>query len=433
MPYIEKIHAREILDSRGFPTIEVEVLTKSGVIGVAKVPSGASTGMHEALELRDGDKSRYLGKGVLKAVNNVNEIIAKELKGKNVINQKDIDALLINLDGTNNKEKLGANAILGVSLACSKAAANYYHMPLYRYLQGGDEVVLPIPMMNIINGGAHAQNNLDFQEYMIVPYGFDSFKEALRAGAEIFHTLKSILHRAEKATTLGDEGGFAPLLSNNEEPLKLIIQAIKEAGYSPKNQVGIALDVASSEFYDVKSKKYILKSEDKELDAKEFASYLSNLVDKYPIISIEDGMSEEDYVGWKVLENTLKKNIMLVGDDLFVTNKKILEKGVQMGIANSILIKVNQIGTLSETLATMKYAKENNYKRIVSHRSGETSDTFIADLAVSTRAGFIKTGSLSRSERIAKYNRLLKIEEENENVVFGHQSDKDYLLSLNNK
>lgn len=433
MPYIEEIKAREILDSRGFPTIEVEVITKSGAYGCAKVPSGASTGMYEALELRDNDKSRYLGKGVLKAVNNVNTIIAKGIKGKNVINQRENDELLLALDGTQNKSKLGANAILGVSLACCKAAANYYKMPVYRYLQGGDEVILPIPFMNILNGGAHASNGLDFQEYMIVPYGFDSFKEALRAGVEIFQKLKNILNKLGKPTSLGDEGGFTPSLDNNEHPLKLIMQAIKEAGYSSLTQIGIALDVAASEFYDKEKKVYILKNENKELNHKEFASYLANLVDTYPIISIEDGMDEEDYVGWKVLENTIKKDILLVGDDLFVTNKKMLEKGIQMDIANSILIKVNQIGSLSETLATIKCAKENDYQRIISHRSGETEDTFIADLAVATRVGFIKTGSLSRSERIAKYNRLLKIEAENQNVKYGYNKLKEKFASLSSK
>ncbi len=433
MPYIEKIKAREILDSRGFPTIEVEVITKSGAYGCAKVPSGASTGMFEALELRDNDSSRYLGKGVIKAVNNVNTIIAKELKGKNVINQREIDDLLLVLDGTKNKSKLGANAILGVSLACCKAAASYYKMPIYRYLQGGDEVILPIPFMNIINGGVHASNGLDFQEYMIVPYGFSSFKEGLRAGVEIFQKLKCILNKLDKPTSLGDEGGFAPSLENNEQPLKLIMQAIKEAGYSSLNQIGIAIDIAASEFYDKDKRVYVLENENKKLNHQEFANYLAHLVDIYPIISIEDGMDEEDYVGWKILENTIKKDVLLVGDDLFVTNKKMLEKGIQMNIANSVLIKVNQIGTLSETLATIKCAKENNYQRIISHRSGETEDTFIADLAVATRAGFIKTGSLSRSERIAKYNRLLKIEEENQKVKYGYEETKIKFAEISNE
>ena len=412
MPYIKSIKAREILDSRGIPTVEVELTTTSNVIGKAKVPSGASTGMYEALELRDNDHKRFLGKGVLKAVSNVNDIIAKELVGKSIVLQKEIDELLIKLDGTKNKEKLGANAILGVSLALSRAAANYYQ----------------IPLMNIMNGGAHASNCLDFQEYMIVPFGFDSFSEALRAGVEIFYSLKGILNKMGKPTSLGDEGGFAPSLANNEEPLKLIVEAIKAANYEGK--VAIALDVASSEFFDKKNKKYILKNENKELSSKEFAIYLNSLINNYPIVSIEDGMDEEDYEGWRILKETIDKDILLVGDDLFVTNIERLEKGINLKIANSILIKLNQIGTLSETLATINLAKENDYECIISHRSGETSDTFIADLAVAVNAGLIKTGSLSRSERIEKYNRLLKLEEDNTKVKFGKSSIKERFKKL---
>ena len=428
MPYIKSIKAREILDSRGIPTVEVELTTTSNVIGKAKVPSGASTGMYEALELRDNDNKRFLGKGVLKAVSNVNDIIAKELVGKSIVLQKEIDELLIKLDGTKNKEKLGANAILGVSLALSRAAANYYQMPLHKYLNSNKEILLPIPLMNIMNGGAHASNGLDFQEYMIVPFGFDSFSEALRAGVEIFYSLKGILNKMGKPTSLGDEGGFAPSLANNEEPLKLIVEAIKAANYEGK--VAIALDVASSEFFDKKNKKYILKNENKELSSKEFAIYLNSLINNYPIVSIEDGMDEEDYEGWRILKETIDKDILLVGDDLFVTNIERLEKGINLKIANSILIKLNQIGTLSETLATINLAKENDYECIISHRSGETSDTFIADLAVAVNAGLIKTGSLSRSERIEKYNRLLKLEEDNTKVKFGKSSIKERFKKL---
>ena len=430
MPYIKKIKAREILDSRGMPTIEVEVVTTSNVVGKAKVPSGASTGMYEALELRDNDKNRLLGKGVLKAVNNVNESIASSLVGKNIISQREIDEAMIKLDGSKNKDNLGANAILGVSLAISRAASNYYNMPLYKYLNSNEDVVLPIPLMNIMNGGAHASNGLDFQEYMIVPFNFEKFSDALRAGVEIFYSLKRILNKLGKPTSLGDEGGFAPSLSNNEEPLKLIMQAIQEANYEGK--VAIALDVAASEFYDEDKEKYILKNENKELTSKEFAEYLNNLVNNYPIVSIEDGMDENDYEGWKLLSETLDKDILLVGDDLFVTNKERLQKGIDLNIANSILIKLNQIGTLSETLDTIKCAKENDYHYIISHRSGETSDTFIADLAVSSKSGLIKTGSLSRSERIEKYNRLLKIEEDNENSKYGLDSLKERFNKLMN-
>lgn len=409
MPNIIEIHAREILDSRGNPTLEVEVVTASKAYGSAMVPSGASKGIHEALELRDGDKTRYQGLGVQKAVENVNSIINVALKDLPVINQKNIDEMLINLDGEENKSKLGANAILGVSLAVARAAADFYKMPLFRYLGGSTATLLPRPMINIINGGVHADSGLDFQEYMIVPLNSVSFAKALELSQKVFNELKKLLKSLGKSTSVGDEGGFAPTFKSNEEPLDLILQAIDNAGLKAGKDIAIALDVAASEFYDDQLKRYNVCN--RKLTSKEMVVMYEELVKKYPIISIEDGMAQEDYLGWKELTNSLGKKIQLVGDDLFVTNKKILQKGINMGLANAVLIKVNQIGTLSETIDTIKLALENNYKCIISHRSGETEDSFIADLAVAYNIGQIKTGSLSRSERIAKYNRLLKIEE----------------------
>lgn len=408
---IDAIQAREILDSRGNPTVEVDVILASGVVGRAAVPSGASTGAHEAVELRDGDKQRYLGKGVSNAVDNVNNIIAPELEGMLVSKQPDIDQLLIELDGTENKSKLGANAILGVSLACAKAAAEIHGMPLYRYIGGTNAKELPVPMMNILNGGSHADNNVDIQEFMVMPVGATSFKESLRMGAEIFHSLKSVLKGQGLNTAVGDEGGFAPNLGSNEEALQVIITAIEKAGYKPDQDVKIALDAASSEFY--KDGKYILSAEaSPEKTADQLIEYYSQLTEKYPIISIEDGFDEDDWDAWKKMTDKLKGKIQIVGDDLFVTNPKRLSRGIQEGIGNSILIKVNQIGTLTETLDTIEMAKKAGYTCVISHRSGETEDSTIADIAVATNAGQIKTGSLSRSDRIAKYNQLLRIEEE---------------------
>lgn len=407
MPYITNIFARQVLDSRGFPTIEVEVHTESGAMGKAMVPSGASTGIYEAHELRDGEKDCYLGKSVFKAVNHVNDIIQDELLGFDVTNQRLIDDELIRLDGTKNKSKLGANAILGVSLACASCAANYYDQSLYQYIGGCNAHVLPIPMMNILNGGAHADNPLDFQEFMIVPVGAHSMKQAIEMGATVFHHLKTILKNKNMNTAVGDEGGFAPMLEDNETALQCIIEAIQSAGYQPKDDIAIALDVAASEFYH--DGHYHMQG--KEYTSAELITYYQNLCQHYPIISIEDGLDQDDQEGWKSLTQKLS-SIMLVGDDLFVTNKERLQMGIDHNIANAILIKVNQIGTLTETLDAIELAKRHQYKIIVSHRSGETEDTFIADLAVATNAGFIKTGSLSRSERIAKYNQLLRIEEE---------------------
>lgn len=406
------IKGREVLDSRGNPTVEVEVTLECGCMGRAIVPSGASTGSREAIELRDGVKNRYLGKGVQKAVQNVNTIIAKKIIGMNALDQKLIDETMIALDGTANKKKLGANAILGVSLAVARAAADSVGLPLYRYIGGTFAHELPVPMMNIINGGAHADNNVDFQEFMIVPAGAPTFAEALRWGTEVFHNLKKVLKDKGLNTAVGDEGGFAPNLKSNEEAIRVIIEAIQNAGYKPGKDVYIALDVASSEFYDEKKKKYVLESENKELTSDQFAGYLARLADVYPIISIEDGMAEGDWDGWKILTNKLGNKVQIVGDDLFVTNVKILAEGIKKGIANSILIKVNQIGTLTETLAAVEMAKEAGYTAIISHRSGESEDSTIADIAVATNAGQIKTGSLSRTDRIAKYNQLLRIEEQ---------------------
>ncbi len=407
--FIEDVVARQILDSRGNPTVEVDVTLSCGVVGRAAVPSGASTGIFEALELRDGDKSKYLGKGVLKAVENVNKIIAPELIGKDASNQQEIDEFMLELDGTENKSKLGANAILGVSLAVAKAASMAFEMPLYRYLGGINAVTLPVPMMNIINGGAHADNNVDFQEFMIAPVGASCFQEAIRMGAEVFHNLKSVLSSRGMVTSVGDEGGFAPNLGSNEEALKVIVEAIEKAGYTTE-QVKICLDVASSEFYE--NGTYNLEGEGKVLSRSEMVDFLENWVNNYPIISIEDGMAEEDWEGWKMLTDRIGDRCQLVGDDLFVTNTKRLAKGIETETANSILIKVNQIGSLTETLQAISMAHEAGYTAISSHRSGETEDTFIADLAVATNCGQIKTGSASRSDRIAKYNQLIRIEQQ---------------------
>jgi len=410
MTAIVDIHARQILDSRGNPTVEVEVTLEDGSFGRAAVPSGASTGTREAIERRDGDKGRYGGKGVLKAVENVNTEICEAIVGLDAVEQSFIDQTIIDLDGTENKSRLGANAMLAVSLAVAKAAAEESGLPLYRYLGGAGRMQLPVPMMNVINGGAHANNSLDLQEFMIIPVGAESFREAMRCGAEIFQTLKKLLDKKGLSTTVGDEGGFAPNLPNNEAALKLIIEAIEASGYTPGSQVAIGLDCAASEFF--KDGKYDLTSDKLKLGAKEFTDYLAAWVDKYPIISIEDGMAEGDWEGWKVLTNKLGKKVQIVGDDLFVTNTKILAEGIRQGVANSILIKINQIGTLTETFAAIEMAKRAGYTVVVSHRSGETEDTFIADLAVGANALQIKTGSLSRSDRLAKYNQLLRIEED---------------------
>jgi len=407
--FIEHIQARQILDSRGNPTVEVDVELSSGVIGRAAVPSGASTGMWEAVELRDEDSSRYCGKGVLQAVDNVNDVIAKELIDMDASKQYDIDRTMIELDGTDNKGKLGANAILGVSLACAKASAIAYEMPLYRYVGGINATTLPVPLMNIINGGAHADNNVDIQEFMIAPVGACCFQDALRMGAETFHALKSVLKGKGYVTSVGDEGGFAPNLSSNEEAIDVILTAIEKAGYST-NDIKIALDVASSEFY--KDGKYVLEGEGKTFSKDEMVSFLKDLSNKYPIISIEDGMSENDWDGWKALTDEIGDRVQLVGDDLFVTNTKKLAEGIVKGVGNSILVKVNQIGTLSETLAAVNLAHKGGYTAVMSHRSGETEDSTIADLAVALNCGQIKTGSASRSDRIAKYNQLIRIEQE---------------------
>jgi len=411
MTTILDVYAREILDSRGNPTIEVDVILESGVMGRAAVPSGASTGEHEAVELRDNDKSRYLGKGVSKAVENVNEIISKEIAGYDATEQALLDKIMIDLDGTPNKQKLGANAILGVSMACAKAAAETIGLPLYQYLGGVNAKVLPVPMMNILNGGSHADNNVDLQEFMGSPAGAPSFKEALRMGAEVFHNLKKVLGKKGYNTAVGDEGGFAPDLKSNEEAIEVILEAIDKAGYKAGSDIFLALDPASSEFYDKKKKKYILASEKRELTAEQMVDYYADWTKKYPIISIEDGMAEDDWDGWKLMTDKLGDKIQIVGDDLFVTNTKRLKKGIDEGIANSILIKVNQIGTLTETFDAIEMAHKAGYTAMVSHRSGETEDSTIADLVVATNAGQIKTGSASRSDRIAKYNQLLRIEE----------------------
>ncbi|NDV61977.1 phosphopyruvate hydratase [Puniceicoccales bacterium CK1056] len=422
MTTIVDIRAREIIDSRGNPTVEVDVELESGVIGRAAVPSGASTGENEALELRDGDlkpkqKSgidgkRYLGKGVLKAVKNVDEVIAPELIGRDSADQVDIDTRMLDLDGTATKKNLGANAILGVSLATAKAAALALELPLFRYIGGTNAKVLPVPMMNIMNGGAHSDAPIDIQEFMIMPKGAKSFSEALRMGAECFHSLKKELKAKGLSTAVGDEGGFAPVLASNEAALEVIAKAVKSAGYKLGKEIFIALDVASSEFYDAKSKKYVFsKSDGSKRSSKEMVAFLKDLCDRYPIVSIEDGCDENDWDGWKMLTEAIGDRVQLVGDDLFVTNTKFLQKGIDLGVANSILVKVNQIGSLTETLDAVELAKEHSYTSVLSHRSGETEDTTIADIAVATNCGQIKTGSLSRSDRIAKYNQLLRIEE----------------------
>ncbi|HEX6279634.1 MAG TPA: phosphopyruvate hydratase [Pyrinomonadaceae bacterium] len=411
MAFIEQIWAREILDSRGNPTVEAEVILEDGTKGRAAVPSGASTGEHEAVELRDGDDYRYLGKGVLKAVENVNDQIFPELQGLDCLDQTLIDETMLALDGTANKSKLGANAMLAVSLANARAAAALLEMPLYRYLGGVNAKALPVPMMNILNGGAHADNNVDFQEFMVMPVGAGSFADALRTGAEIFHNLKSVLKSRGYSTSVGDEGGFAPNLKSNEEAVETILEAIEKSGYKAGDNVMIALDPAASEFYN--DGKYVFKkSDNRELSSEEMAAYWTDWCDKYPIISIEDGMAENDWEGWISLTDQVGDRVQLVGDDLFVTNVRFLERGIEEGAANAILIKVNQIGTLTETLDAIELAKTNNMTTVISHRSGETEDTFIADLAVATNAGQIKTGSLCRSDRIAKYNQLLRIEED---------------------
>ena len=411
MSLIDSVRAREILDSRGNPTVEAEVFLVSGEVGRAAVPSGASTGEHEAVELRDGDKKRYLGKGVLRAVANVNESIAQEIEGLDALDQAEVDAALIALDATPNKSKLGANAMLAVSLATARAAAAYLEIPLYRYLGGPSARTLPVPLMNILNGGAHADNNVDFQEFMVAPAGADSFRHALQVGAEIFHALKDVLKKRGLATSVGDEGGFAPNLRSNEEAIETILEAIDRAGYAVGRDVYLALDPAASEFYD--GKNYVFKKSDKrKLSSDEMVAFWKSWVEQYPIISIEDGMAENDWDGWKRLTDEMGARVQLVGDDLFVTNTEFLKRGIERGVANSILIKVNQIGTLTETLDAIELARTHRRTAVISHRSGETEDTFIADLAVATNAGQIKTGSLSRTDRIAKYNQLLRIEED---------------------
>jgi len=414
--FITDVYAREILDSRGNPTVEVEVTLDSGVVGRAAVPSGASTGEYEAVELRDNDKSRYLGKGVLKAVSNVNDIIAPELEDMNIFDQVGIDQMMIEIDGTDNKGNLGANAILGVSMAVAKAAAEELGMPLYRYLGGVNAKTLPVPMMNIINGGQHADNNVDIQEFMVMPVGAKSWKEALRMGAEIFHALKSVLSAKGLNTSVGDEGGFAPNLTSNEEALKVIVEAIKKAGYKPGDEVRIAMDAAASSFYSKEKGLYVLESEGKELTSSQMVEYYEDLCSKYPIISIEDGLDENDWDGFKLMTEKLGSKIQIVGDDLFVTNTTKLAQGIEKGIANSILIKLNQIGTITETLDAIEMAKLAGYTAIISHRSGETEDTTIADLVVATNAGQIKTGAPSRSDRVAKYNQLIRIEDDLEGI-----------------
>jgi enolase len=412
MSYITDVHARQILDSRGNPTVEVDVVTENGVIGRAAVPSGASTGKHEAVELRDGDKKKFLGRGVEKAVHNVNEIIADQLIGQNANEQTHIDSVLINLDGTENKGKLGANAMLAVSMAVAKAAAQESNLPLYRYLGGVNATVLPMPLMNILNGGVHADNKIDFQEFMIVPIGADTFSEGLRWGVEVFHNLKGVLKKKGYSTNVGDEGGFAPDIQSNEEAIETVLQAIEAAGYKPGSQIAIAMDAASSEMFSDEAKTYkFYKSSGKVISSDEMVEYWASWVNKYPIISIEDGMAEDDWDGWKKLTDKIGTKCQLVGDDLFVTNVKRLQTGIDKGIANSILVKVNQIGTVTETINAVQLAQTNGYTSIMSHRSGETEDTTIADLAVALNCGQIKTGSASRTDRMAKYNQLIRIEE----------------------
>jgi enolase len=409
---IKKVSAREILDSRGNPTVEAEVVLESGVTASAAVPSGASTGEHEALELRDGDAKRYLGKGVQKAVENVTKLIAPAIVGRDAFDQAGVDGAMLAADGTANKGKIGANAILGVSMAVARAASFALEIPLYKYLGGPNARVLPVPLMNIVNGGAHANNALDFQEFMIVPIGFTSFREALRAGAEVFHNLKKILHEKKFSTAVGDEGGFAPDLAGAEAACETIVEAIKKAGYTPGKDVALALDVASSELFDKKANKYVFKKEKKEFDHAGLMGLYRTLVDKYHVVSIEDGMAENDWDGWKKLTDELGSRCQMVGDDLFVTNSTRIAEGIAKGSANSVLVKVNQIGSITETLDAVESAHRNGWTTVTSHRSGETEDTFIADLSVATRAGQIKTGSLARTDRVAKYNRLLKIEQE---------------------
>ena len=411
MIYIDDIFADEVMDSRGNPTIRTTIALNNGITCNAIVPSGASTGKREALELRDGDKSRFLGKGVLNACKNVNTIIAEKIIGLSPFNQSEIDYMMKNLDGSDNYSNLGANAVLGVSMAITKAAAYALEIPLYRYIGGVNANILPVPMLNIINGGSHADNTVDFQEYMIMPLGFESFRDALKASAEVYGHLKNILKESGHITSIGDEGGFAPNLKNNEEPIEVILKAIKKAGYKDGEQIAIALDVASSEFVNDK-KEYFLSSENRTLDSKELVSYYENLCAKYPIVSIEDGLSEDDWEGWKYLTEKLGNKIQLVGDDLFVTNEKIINEGINKNIANAVLIKPNQIGSITQTMQAVRLAQRNKYKCIMSHRSGESEDTFIADFAVGLNTGEIKTGSTARSERIAKYNRLLEIENE---------------------
>jgi enolase len=411
MAQIVQIQAREVLDSRGNPTIEVEVLTEDGIIGRAIVPSGASTGVHEAVELRDGDKGRYLGKGVLKAVENVNKVLNEELTGMFVTDQNEIDAKMIELDGSENKGNLGANAILGVSLACAKAGAQLTGQPLYRYIGGVNANTLPVPMMNILNGGQHADNKIDIQEFMIMPVGATKFSEALRMGAEVFHNLKAVLKARGHSTNVGDEGGFAPNLGSNEEAIEIVIEAIGKAGFKAGTDIVIALDPAASEFYNKEKKVYQFESTNQVMTSSEMVAYWKNWIEKYPIVSIEDGLDEDDWEGWAELTKTIGHKIQIVGDDLFVTNVKRLRRGIEEKAANSILIKVNQIGTLTETINAVQLATQNAMTSIISHRSGETEDTFIADLAVALNTGLIKTGSASRSDRIAKYNQLMRIEE----------------------
>ena len=412
MSIISDIYAREVLDSRGNPTVEVELYTEAGAMGRGIVPSGASTGEHEAVELRDGDKDRYMGKGVTKAVDNVNNIIAKEIVGYDVTDQLAIDKAMIELDGTPNKGKLGANTILGVSLAAARAAADELEVPLYNYLGGFNAHLLPTPMLNVINGGKHANNKVDFQEFMIMPVGAPSIKEAIRWSSETFHNLKNLLNERGYSTAVGDEGGFAPDLKNNEEPFEILVEAIQRAGYKPGKDIAIAFDCAASEFYNTETKKYDLKGDGKSYTADEFVSLLEGIVDKYPVISIEDSLDENEWADWQMATKRLGKKVQIVGDDLFVTNTDYLKKGIKMGVANAILIKLNQIGTLTETVEAVEMAKEAGYTAIISHRSGETEDTTIADLVVALNAGQIKTGSMSRGERIAKYNQLMRIEDQ---------------------
>jgi enolase 1/2/3 len=410
---IEKIKAREVLDSRGNPTVEVDCVLDNGVLGRSIVPSGASTGEHEALELRDGDKKRYLGKGVLKAVGNVNDTIAPAVRGQDPTLQSHIDQLMLTLDGTKNKSKLGANAMLGVSMAVARAAAQAHDLPLYRYIGGVKASVLPVPMMNIVNGGAHADNNVDLQEFMIMPVGAANLPDAVRMGSEVFHNLKKILHDGGHGTAVGDEGGFAPNLKSNQEAIELILRAIEAAGYKPGDQIALALDAASSEFFDKSSGKYVFKKSDKSArTADDMVKLYADWASKYPIVSIEDGLAEDDWDGWQLLTRELGRKVQLVGDDLFVTNTERLARGMGMGVGNAILIKVNQIGTLTQTLDAINMARKASYGIVISHRSGESEDTFIADLAVATNAGQIKTGAMSRTDRVAKYNQLLRIDEE---------------------